>query len=95
VCGVPTVRYLGEDLGHTPQSCGHHLTPLRRSGQASSSSSIAGVFSLSAMTRNVALTQPNRKGRAMSNTTLFERLGGYDAIAAVSNDLVDRLEADP
>ena len=31
----------------------------------------------------------------MSNTTLYERLGGYDAIAAVSNDLVDRLEADP
>ena len=46
-------------------------------------------------TRNVALTQPNRNGRAMSNTTLYERLGGYDAIAAVSNDLVDRLEADP
>ena len=31
----------------------------------------------------------------MSNATLYERLGGYDAIAAVSNDLVDRLEADP
>ena len=31
----------------------------------------------------------------MSNKTLYERLGGYDAIAAVSNDLVDRLEADP
>ena len=46
-------------------------------------------------TRNVALTQPNRNGRAMSNATLYERLGGYDAIAAVSNDLVDRLEADP
>ena len=29
------------------------------------------------------------------STTLYERLGGYDAIAAVSNDLVDRLEADP
>jgi hemoglobin len=31
----------------------------------------------------------------MSNKTLYERLGGYDAIAAVSNDLVDRLERDP
>ena len=31
----------------------------------------------------------------MSKTTLYERLGGYDAIAAVSNDLVPRLQADP
>ena len=31
----------------------------------------------------------------MSNKTLYERLGGYDAIAAVSNDLVDRLQQDP
>jgi hemoglobin len=46
-------------------------------------------------TRTVGLTQPDRKGPAMSNKTLYERLGGYDAIAAVSNDLVDRLEADP
>ena len=27
--------------------------------------------------------------------SLYERLGGYDAIAAVSNDLVDRLQKDP
>ena len=39
-----------------------------------------------------ASTRPNPKGRAMSSTTLYERLGGYDAIAAVSNDLVDRLK---
>jgi len=27
--------------------------------------------------------------------TLYERLGGYDAIAAVANDLLSRLRADP
>ena len=33
----------------------------------------------------------------MSNETktLYERLGGYDAIAAVANDLLPRLRADP
>ena len=31
----------------------------------------------------------------MSAKSLYERLGGYDAISAVSNDLVDRLQADP
>ncbi len=33
----------------------------------------------------------------MSDTTktLYERLGGYDAIAAVANDLLPRLRADP
>ena len=30
----------------------------------------------------------------MSKTTLYERLGGYDAISAVANDLVPRLQAD-
>jgi hemoglobin len=29
------------------------------------------------------------------NKTLYERLGGYDAIAAVANDLVARLNRDP
>ena len=28
-------------------------------------------------------------------TTLYERLGGYDAISAVVNDLVPRLQSDP
>jgi hemoglobin len=28
-------------------------------------------------------------------TTLYERLGGYDAITAVANDLLPRLNADP
>ncbi len=31
----------------------------------------------------------------MSKTTLYERLGGYDAISAVANDLLPRLQADP
>src|SRR5215470_10368711 len=30
----------------------------------------------------------------MSKTTLYERLGGYDAICAVANDLLPRLQAD-
>lgn len=30
----------------------------------------------------------------MSKTTLYERLGGYDAISAVANDLLPRLQAD-
>ena len=30
----------------------------------------------------------------MSQKTLYERLGGYDAISAVANDLVPRLQAD-
>jgi hemoglobin len=31
----------------------------------------------------------------MSEKTLHERLGGYDAISAVANDLLPRLQADP
>lgn len=31
----------------------------------------------------------------MSEKTLYQRLGGYDAIAAVAADLVGRLQADP
>ena len=31
----------------------------------------------------------------MSKKTLYERLGGYDAISAVANDLLPRLQADP
>jgi hemoglobin len=30
----------------------------------------------------------------MSKSTLYERLGGYDAICAVTNDLLPRLQAD-
>jgi hypothetical protein len=32
---------------------------------------------------------------SMSPKTLYERLSGYDAISALSNDLVDRLRKDP
>ena len=31
----------------------------------------------------------------MSNKTLYERLGGYDAICAVAGDLLARLQSDP
>ena len=31
----------------------------------------------------------------MSKATLYERLGGYDAISAVANNLLPRLQADP
>lgn len=31
----------------------------------------------------------------MSTRTLYDRLGGYDAIAAVANDLLSRLQTDP
>ena len=31
----------------------------------------------------------------MTEKTLYERLGGYDAISAVVNDLLPRLESDP
>lgn len=31
----------------------------------------------------------------MDTKTLYERLGGYDAIASVGNDLLPRLRADP
>jgi hemoglobin len=31
----------------------------------------------------------------MTKTTLYQRLGGYDAICVVTNDLLPRLQADP
>jgi hemoglobin len=31
----------------------------------------------------------------MSTKTLYERLGGYDAISAVANELLPRLRTDP
>ena len=31
----------------------------------------------------------------MSNKTLYDRLGGYEAICAVTNDLLPRLQSDP
>src|SRR5215475_2177797 len=35
------------------------------------------------------------RGEAMGEKTLYERLGGYDAIAAVASNLLPRLQADP
>jgi hemoglobin len=31
----------------------------------------------------------------MSEKSLYERLGGYDAVSAVANDLLPRLQGDP
>jgi len=44
----------------------------------------------------VELSQ-NREEESMSegNKSLYERLGGYDAINAVANDLLPRLQGDP
>ncbi len=36
-----------------------------------------------------------RETRKMAGHTLYERLGGYDAISAVAEDLLGRLKADP
>jgi len=49
VGGVSTVGHAGEILGHHAQLLGH-LAPLRQIQAARSSSSIAAVFSVSAMT---------------------------------------------
>jgi hemoglobin len=39
--------------------------------------------------------KPNQRGgMVMNEKTLYERLGGYDAIAAVANDLLPRLMSD-
>jgi hypothetical protein len=39
---------------------------------------------------------PEREENAMGDKkTLYERLGGYDAVTAVANDLLLRLRADP
>jgi hemoglobin len=42
-----------------------------------------------------ALLGSTGEGSAMPDRTLYERLGGYDAIAAVASDLLPRLQADP
>src|SRR5215470_104463 len=44
-----------------------------------------------------AAVPPKHREENMSDEkkTLYERLGGYDAIAAVASDLLPRLEADP
>jgi hemoglobin len=42
----------------------------------------------------VALYPDQQRGMIMSEKTLYERLGGYDAISAVVNDLLPRLMSD-
>src|SRR5262245_54508905 len=50
---------------------------------------VAPVIVVLAIGANVALAQ------APSSTTLYKRVGGYDAIAAVIDDFVPRLATDP
>jgi len=38
---------------------------------------------------------PEENTMSDEKKTLYERLGGYGAIAAVANDLLPRLQADP
>ena len=47
------------------------------------------------MTTRPAPTAPPAAPAAPGDRTLYERLGGYDAIAAATNDLLQRLFADP
>jgi hemoglobin len=42
-----------------------------------------------------ALPLPGPQGPATSQDSLYKRLGGYDAIAAVTDDFVGRLVTDP
>ncbi len=41
-----------------------------------------------------ALSQTNPPAKAAAGPTLYKRLGGYDAIAAVSDDFIGRMAAD-
>jgi hypothetical protein len=52
---------------------------------------------LNAGVRNALKDKVCRRDRAMSaeQKTLYQPLGGYDAIAAVANDLLPRLRNDP
>jgi len=65
--------------------------PLRRAG-------VCGNW-LRASEAGMPQHQPaacQKGAKTMSDAkTLYERLGGYDAIAAVANDLLPRLQADP
>jgi len=54
-------------------------------------------FKLSHYRAGSVLSMPGLGEKTMSDEkkTLYERLGGYDAITAVANDLLPRLQADP
>lgn len=40
------------------------------------------------------VTRDQQRGMIVTEKTLYERLGGYDAISAVVNDLLPRLMSD-
>ena len=54
---------------------------------------LAGLWHLLASNSSYARPPPEG-GVAMSEKTLYERLGGYDAIASMANDLLPRMQAD-
>ena len=54
------------------------------SGPVGETSDASGVFARAA--EETTMSEPNK--------TLYARLGGYDGIAAVANDLVSRLNKD-
>jgi hemoglobin len=50
---------------------------------------------IAALGHVIVMPISNQEGdTAMSKKTLYERLGGYEAISAVANDLLPRLQAD-
>jgi hemoglobin len=57
----------------------------------SSLASVFGLFVLLSLTGCAAAAQ---SGDAQAGPSLYKRLGGYDAIAAVSDDFIGRLAAD-
>jgi hemoglobin len=62
-------------------------------------SALAGALRAGHRSRVVGSLDPSAIGSegevAGTGKTLYERLGGYDAIAAVTNDLLPRLRGDP
>jgi hemoglobin len=59
---------------------------------------LAALVALLLMFPGRSLAQEKTQGekpKAMAEKTLYERLGGYDAISAVVDDFIDRLGKDP
>jgi len=46
-------------------------------------------------TNSFAASQPDGQGQATAQDSLYKRLGGYDALAAVTDDFITRLATDP
>ena len=55
----------------------------------------AGQWSVPVLARLALLLLTSTGPSAMENQTLYQRLGGYDSIAAVTSDLLPRLMGDP